>query len=63
MSASTTPIVTQLPDGSFSVEIFDDCRLSWGWNGQRCWVRVDSDRHENFHVSEPDNLIFWQRLQ
>jgi hypothetical protein len=63
MSASTTPIVTQLPDGTYSVEIFDGCRLSWRWDGQRCVVRVDSDRHENFQVSEPDSTISWQRLQ
>ena len=63
MSASQCPIVTQHPDGCYSVEIYDGCRLTWGWDGQRCFVRIDGNQHENFQVSEPNELIFWQRPQ
>jgi hypothetical protein len=47
----------------FSVEIYDGCRLTWGWDGLRCFVRIDGNQHESFQVSEPDVLIYWQRPQ
>jgi hypothetical protein len=28
-----------------------------------CFFRIDGSQHENFQVSEPDELIFWQRPQ
>jgi hypothetical protein len=63
MSASTVPVVIAHDDGSYSVAIFDGCcRLVWGCEGRRCFVRVEGT-HENFEVCEPDSLIYWQRPQ